>query len=454
MTAAVSDYHSWFSRRALSMPPSPFGQLVPLMRDPEMKVLCQGVPPDSCFPLLSMTCKLLDGSEVVLSEADTRLAQRYPPFACGPLREWLLRHVLQLHSPPLAEWDITIAAGSMSSVDLVCAMLVDPGDVVLIEEYSFLAGIDALRSYGAQLHPLPLDAEGLRPDALERACTELAQRGLRPKMLYTVPVGQNPTGTSMTSQRYAQIYDIARRFNILIVEDDAYFYQQHVQRGAGCSDSSTSAAGIPATSREEMPLPGMSLGPSFLSLDSDGRVLRLDSFSKTLAPGFRLGWATGAKPLIDRYNMLAYASSQNGCSLSMMLLGKMLEAWGDAGFEAHLRKLQSALRSRCDALVAAAEAHLGPAALGPGAAASWQRPQAGMFLWCRLANRQKTTEELVALMRQHGVAVMPGEFCSAAGSEDGKQCPYLRLSFVASEGEYPEAMRRLGGLMQSLGGET
>eukprot|EP00747_Dinoflagellata_sp_TGD_P160837 gnl/TRDRNA2_/TRDRNA2_178024_c2_seq2.p1 gnl/TRDRNA2_/TRDRNA2_178024_c2~~gnl/TRDRNA2_/TRDRNA2_178024_c2_seq2.p1 ORF type:complete len:241 (+),score=40.26 gnl/TRDRNA2_/TRDRNA2_178024_c2_seq2:474-1196(+) len=239
----------------------------------------------------------------------------------------------------------------------------------------------------------------------------------------------------MAAHRYAEIYSLATRFDFVIVEDDAYFYQQHVVRGTAVAAAAT-----------EEDVPGLRLGPSFLSVDTGGRVLRLDSFSKWLAPGFRLGWVSGAQPLVAKYAALAYASSQNGCSLSIMLLGRTLQAWSEKGLETHLRKLQAVLRSRCRTLVDAAVHHMGDGA------EIFHRPQAGMFVWVRLAHSPEEADVLVSLMKEHGVAVLPGDACSAAKPRaDGKpQSPYVRLSFVLPEDAYPEALRRLGGLVKAL----
>lgn len=432
------DYDRLFSARAKSLPGSAFVHLIPMMKDPTTKVLCQGVPPDTTFPLSSLRATLKDGSEIALDAEEVVLAQRYPPFAWGPLRAWLLEHVGFVHRPPLPDWDLAVAAGSMSSVDLALAAFVDRGDIVLVEEFSFTASIDALKSYGAELVPLAMDTSGLRPDALEAACVKLSAEGRlgRAKMLYMVPVGHNPTGTTLASERYQAIYELARRFGLLIVEDDAYFYQQHTPRAGSPGEASGGQQGPPGLH---------SLGPSFLSLDVDGRVLRLDSFSKWLAPGFRLGWVSGARPLVEKYSALAYTSSQHGCSLSMMLVGKALQSWGQDGLDRHLRALQAALRSRCDALVAAAEEHLGDSAH------VFQRPQAGMFLWVRLARCPESTEALLAAMRQHKVAVLPGSACSVAPRPQGQaEVPYVRLSFALGEEHYGEAARRFGGLAAGL----
>jgi len=404
------------------------------MRDPANKVLCQGVPPSVTFPLQQVSVALVDGTRVELSPEDTQLAQRYAPFAWGPLREWLLQHVRELHAPPCPHWDVAVAAGSMSSVDLAWAALVDRGDCVLIEEYSFMASLDALRSYGAELVPVAVDGNGLRPEALEQACRKLEAEGRSAKVLYTVPVGQNPTGSVLAGERYQRIYDLAKRFDFLIVEDDAYFYEQHALR-----DGEPSSAGA-----EACELPGLRLGRTFLSLDVEGRVLRLDSFSKVLAPGFRVGWVSGAGPLVKKYSALAYASSQNGCSLSIMLLGRLLQSWGRGGFEAHLRKLQSILRERCGALVAAADRHIG------AELATWERPRAGMFLWVRLKQPPTDDAQLLRLMQAQGVAVLPGSYCAAAERTKGEPCPYVRLSFVLDEDQYEEAMDRFARVLRGL----
>lgn len=441
----MTDYGRFWSQRAKDLPKNPFVELLPLMKDPSAKVLCQGVPPDTTFPMQSIALTLVDGTSVTLTSEETRLAQRYPPFAWGPLREWLLKHIKQIHCPPVGlDWDVAIAAGSMSSVDLVCAAFIDRGDIVLIESFSFTASLDAFRSYGARLEPIPLDNEGMLPDALEAACLRLQANGQRAKFLYTIPVGQNPTGSTLSAERYDRIYQIARRFDLLIIEDDAYFYQQHRVRKLNAeSDSGHAVKRQKLTSQDfDSTLPGLQLGISFLRLDTDGRVLRLDSFSKCLAPGFRLGWVSGARPLVAKYNALAYASSQNGCSLSMMLLGKMLETWGDEGLERHFLKLQSQLRDRCNALVKAAEDHLGELA-------TWQRPEAGMFLWVEMKKAPRDREHLLQEMRNNGIAVLPGESCLSAPTSE-QSCRYLRLSFVLPDEHYPEAMKRLATIMSCM----
>ena len=260
------------------------GPLQEVMKQEGAHVMAQGVPPVTALPIASLSATLADGSTVELDAVETRNAQRYAPFAWAPLRSWLLEHVREQHSPPSEHWDVSITAGSMLGIDAVLRLLLDPGDAVLCEEFTFLASKDNLLAAGATLLPLAMDEDGLLPSAVEEECEARLAAGLPlPKLLYTIPVGQNPTGSRLRPDRYAAIYSAARRYGLVIVEDDAYYYMQH------------------RAARPDMPLPGLSgLGPSFLSLDEDGRVVRLDTFSKLLAPGFRLAWVTAPSPFVAK----------------------------------------------------------------------------------------------------------------------------------------------------------
>ena len=395
------------------------GPLQEVMRTPGAHILAQGVPPMSTLPLASMTLTLSDGSTVTLDEAETRTAQRYAPFAWAPLRSWLLEHVAEQHKPPVTEWDVSITAGSMCGIDTVLRLLVDPGDTVLCEEFTFLASKDLLQTLGAELLPLQMDHLGLLPSAVEAACEERLRAGKPPpKLLYTIPVGQNPTGSRLQPERYAQIYALAQKYGLTIVEDDAYFYMQH-------------RSAEPAT-----PLPGLSgLGPTYLSLDTDGRVVRLDTFSKVLAPGFRLAWISGPKGFIAKVDGLQYCSSQWGCSISMAILAKLLHTPG--WLLTHVTELQQAMRERCAALLLAADTHLSDLA-------TWQPPQAGMFLWVELKAAREPAA-LLGAMKRIGVAVMPGESCAAAPPPAGHR--HFRLSYVIDEDQYDVGLQKVRQLV-------
>lgn len=419
--------HQTLSLRVRSQPENPFNRLLPLMRDKGNVVLCSGVPPDAHFPIECMDLTLKSagswGKNLHVNGESANLAQRYAPFAWGPLKQFLECHMRQVHSPVSPDWSLAIAAGSMSSVDLSIGLLLDRGDAVFVEEFTFLAAIDAFQAAGVRLVSVSCDKGGLRPEALQAALdAELAEGRCAPKALYTIPVGQNPLGTRLHESRYSAIYEICKSHHITIIEDDAYFYQQHNASDDHDDDDDMAVAGLAGLTPQ-----------SFLTVDSEGLVLRLDTFSKVLAPGFRLGWVSGAKKFVEAYEKLAYVSSQNGSSLSMVCVSAILQHWGPEGFECHLRSLQLALRKRCRALLRACEKHL-------DGWATWQVPSSGMFLWLHCTKlSQVSDDQLLDRLRAHGVVVMPGSCCSARREE----VPFVRISFVMPENSYDEGMRRL-----------
>ncbi|CAE7021845.1 unnamed protein product [Symbiodinium natans] len=419
-------------------PENPFDQLLPLMKDTKNVVLCKGVPPDEYLPLdtISFTVKDADGTKgiqtVNIDAASTTLAQRYPALAWGQLKSILYEHTRSVCKPAASEWAIALSAGSMSALDIAITMFLNPGDTILVEEYTFLAMIDACLAAGLRLVPVSCDAGGLCPDSLEGVLNAERNAGRVPKVLYTVPVGQNPLGTRLPNQRYEAIYSLCAENGVFILEDDAYYYQQHNAHDDLRDDDESAVGGLEK------------LGTTFVSLDHRGIVLRLDSFAKMLAPGFRLGWVTGPKRLVEAYEKLCYISTQQGSSLAMVCLASLLSQWGRSGLQAQLRHLQLGLRQRCRALLRACQENLSDLA-------TWTTPQAGMFLWLKMTRPTAfSTEMLIDSMRRHGVVAMPGSFCSPSAQKEGHTVPFVRLSFVTPEDSYLEGVQRLRQVLSEL----
>ncbi|CAE7833550.1 unnamed protein product [Symbiodinium sp. CCMP2592] len=424
------------SLRVQRQPENPFDQLLPLMKDASNVVLCKGVPPDEYLPLntICFTVKKWDSVDDVqtvnVDAASTMLAQRYPALAWGQLKSILCEHTRSVCKPAASDWAIALSAGSMSALDIAIAMFLNPGDTILVEEFTFLAMIDACVAAGVRLVPISCDSSGLCPESLELVLRSERSAGRVPKLLYTVPVGQNPLGTRLPADRYQAIYDLCTEHGVVILEDDAYFYQQHNAHDSLADDDGSAVGDLE------------NLGATFAAIDHKGLVFRLESFAKMLAPGFRLGWVTGPKRFIEAYEKLCYISTQQGSSLAMVCLASLLSQWGRDGLQAQLRSLQLGLRRRCRALLRACEAHLSDLA-------TWAKPQAGMFLWLKMTRPTPTfsCEALVESMQRHGVVAMPGSFCSP---EPGRAVPYLRLSFVTPEDSYPEGLRRLRKVLLEL----
>lgn len=419
---------------------------------PGVVSLAGGFPPSSgeLFPLSGLTLRLADGLTISVDDPITiTTAQQYNSALWGhpPLVEWARRHVATLHVPP-APHGVLITNGSNHALELITSLLLDRGDSLLMEEYTYPVITESIAlPKGYTPLALPIDQHGIIPErmreVLERAQRVARQGGPRfPKVLYTVPTGHNPTGCSITPERRRAVYRLCRQYGLLIIEDDPYMYLQYGaavpprQQGSSCS-------GIVHVDPGSMPgLQG--LGPTYLSLDVDARVIRVDSFAKFLAPGLRLGWVTAPPPLAEKLVAALQAHTVGPCSLSQVVVAQMLAAWGDAGLCAHLRRVQAAYATRAALCCAAAATHL-------TGLADWTPPAAGMFLWLRLAEVRDSQREVWDALRAARVMVLPGRVMHCREADPAFECPHVRLAFSAcEEGDLEEGVSRLAVVLRAL----
>lgn len=249
---------------------------------------------------------------------------------------------------------VTVTNGSAEGYTRSLEMLVGYGDHVIVEEATFPAALSELRALGAQILDVPTDEQGLCPSALRQALSKWKPEDADdpksdvPKVMYLVPTGCNPTGHTIPVERKREIYEIAREYNLLIIEDDPYYFLQY-----------------------ERPLV-----PSFLSIDEDGRVLRADSFSKCIAAGFRLGILSGPTPLLEKIQMHVGISIEHTSNLSQIAFNKLLDHWGQDGFDENVRNVGAFYQGQQKAMEAACQTWMGELA-------EWTVPKAGMYYWIR-----------------------------------------------------------------------
>jgi DNA-binding transcriptional MocR family regulator len=290
-----------------------------------------------------------------------------PPTGHPSLREWAREFTQKMHAPPLHVGHGTIITdGSTRGIDIVTSLFLDPGDAILVEEYTYSHFLETLAiPRGYNIVPVAMDDQGLEPTALRATLQRLkAEKKPIPRLLYVIPTGQNPTGSVASSQRITEVYTVCQDFDIFILEDDPYA----LLRFPSCY--------VTGGGSDQTPLPGLHglcPMPSYLGRDTDGRVVRLDSFAKSIAPGLRLGWATAAPMIADRMAMAVQATSLGGAMLSQATLAHVLASWGEQGLHEHLSKLQEAYATRAAAAVAAARTEL-------QGLAEWTVPTAGMFM--------------------------------------------------------------------------
>ncbi|KAM5484696.1 putative secondary metabolism biosynthetic enzyme [Microsporum audouinii] len=273
-----------------------------------------------------------------------------------------------IHNPPYQDWDTTLTCGSTSAIDLALRMFCNRGDWILTEISTYTGTLMASRAQGLKIQAIKMDEDGLLPDDLDNKLRNWdLSRGRKPFILYTIPSGHNPTGITQPTARKAAIYQVAERHDLLIIEDDPYFFLR-------LNESSALLDIYPPFSLFDKLR--KSLPTSYLSLDKSGRVIRVESTSKILAPGLRCGWLTASSQIVDIFANLVEVGPASPSGPSQVMLYKLLvENWGQEGFANWLNHLSREYRSRRDIMIAACAKHL------PTGICTWTTPSHGMFLW-------------------------------------------------------------------------
>jgi DNA-binding transcriptional MocR family regulator len=313
----------------------------------------------------------------------------YPPLRAA------IAHLLQQRGLELDEATVCVTSGCQQGIDLAAKVFVGPGDAVLVEQPSFLGALEAFRARGARVIGVPIEADGLRVEALPA----LIQRH-RPKLLYCMPTYQNPTGRSLSTEKRRALLRIAAAYDLPIVEDDsAGFFNLN---------------------------PASSAPPSLKADDQAGYVIHLGTFSKLIAAGLRLGWLVADAPVFDKLVAAKYASDLSSDALVQRAVHRLL---ADGVLDSHLGRARATYRARRDALLGALRR---PNALPAGA--RFDPPEGGFNLWLELPRQGPSSTELFLEGIRRGVAFVPGPFFFSAGGggpASSAALRGLRLSYSA-----------------------
>lgn len=288
------------------------------------------------------------------------------PMGYRPLRELVSRTLADRNGMTVDADDVLITSGSLQSLDLVNAVLVAPGDCVIVEEATYGGAVSRLKACGARVAGARLDDQGLCMDSLDRQIGELVAAGDRPKYIYTIPTVQNPTGSVLPVERRRQLLEISARHGVPIFEDDCY------------ADLTWDGARPPAIH----------------ALDKDGRVIYCGSFSKTIAPAFRIGYVIADWQVMSR--MLPKKTDAGTGALGQMVLAEYCAE----RFDEHCRALRGILKGKAEAMAEALSEQF-------GTAAEFATPRGGIFIWVSLPESVDTSR-LAEVALAEGVAINPG----------------------------------------------
>jgi DNA-binding transcriptional MocR family regulator len=335
--------------------------------------------------------------------------QGYPPLRAAIAR------LLEQRGLYVDAASVCVTSGCQQGIDLAAKVFVGAGDAVLVEQPSFLGALEAFRARGARIVGVPVEADGLRVEALPA----LIQRH-RPKLLYCMPTYQNPTGRSLSPEKRRALLRIAAAYDLPIVEDDS--------AGFFNLDESTPAP------------------PSIKAEDHAGYVIHLGTFSKLIGAGLRLGWLVADSAVFDKLVAAKYASDLSSDALVQRAVHRLLST---GILEAHLVTARATYRKRRDTLLSALRQ---PGALPSGA--HFDAPEGGFNLWLELPREGPGSTELFLEAVRRGVAFVPGPFFFSAGGggpASSAALRGLRLSYSALE---PEALERgvmlLGEALRAL----
>lgn len=323
-----------------------------------------------------------------------------------------------VHNVPYEEWDVALTIGNTQSWEACIRTFCNPGDSILLEEFTFPSAVECAKNLQVNFVPVKMDAYGIIPSALDELLANWDSSKPLPKLLYTICTGQNPTGSSLNNERRREIYKIACKYDFIIVEDEPYYFLQMEEYKQGAESS------VKSQTHEEFL---SALVKSFISMDVEGRVLRLDSLSKVLAPGSRIGWIVGQKPLLERFIRLHEVSIQAPSGFSQSIVQGLLARWGQSGYIDWLIALRKEYTIKRDFTIKCLEKNM------PKEVVSWTPPIAGMFFTITIdASKHPKFEEfgkdplkIEDAVYEHGLKegclMIPGSWFLAPNAEKSKE---------------------------------
>jgi len=391
----------FYSILASKMKASAIREILKLVQNPEVISLAGGMPDPITFPVE----EIKEISQNIFNKKSAQALQYSSTEGLPELRRCILDHLAKDGNKGELE-NIIISSGSQQGLDLVGKTFLSPGDVAIVELPSYLAALNAFYSYGGELVGIPMDDEGMQMDILEEKLTQLKNEGKKVKFIYTISNFQNPAGVTMSLARRKKIIEIAHKFNIFIVEDNPY---------------------------EKLRFEGEPT-PSIYSLEKNGSVISLGTFSKILCPGLRLAWILGNKEVIRKIAILKQATDLCTSILSQLIACEYCQS---GKLEENIKSNVQIYKKKRDTMLNALEKYFPKETV-------WTKPQGGFFVVATLPEYIDTGEMFKEAIEEK-VAYVPG----APFFADRKGQNTMRLSFCFPSAEdIDEGIKRLGKVIK------
>jgi DNA-binding transcriptional MocR family regulator len=396
------DWHQIFATRNDRMKASEIRELLKLLDQPDIISFAGGIPDPDLFPAEAFK----DAFAAALTPEMQATALQYSVSeGYGPLRDWIVEEMARLGIPCTRD-NVLITSGSQQALDYLGKLLLSPGDTALVGWPTYLGALGAFNAYEPRYDRLDPETNRSAADY-----AEAAGEG-RVKFAYMSVDFANPTGKTLDAGMRERVIDLADELDIAVIEDAAY---------------------------QSLRYEGEALAPVLArEIERKGdinacRTIYCGSFSKTLAPGLRVGWVCGAEEVITQLVLLKQAADLHSSTINQMAIATV----ANTQFDSHVAKIKAAYSVRRDRMLAALSAHM-PEGV------TWTRPEGGMFIWLELPKHIKSADLLAQSLKSERVAFVPGHAFFA----DGSGTNTLRLSFSRTdEATIDEGIARLGRLI-------
>ena len=362
-----------------AMKPSAIREIFKVLVDPEVIALSAGSPDPGSYPTKEMAAI---GNDIFANDLVTTL-QYGTTEGYTPLREQTKKRLMEKYQTGTEDDDVIITTGGQQTISLFTQTMINRGDVVVCEEPSFIGALNAFRSFGAQLKGVPMDEEGMRMDKLEEvlATTENV------KFIYVIPTFQNPSGRTMSLERRKQLLEIAKKYDVLSLEDNPYFELRY--------------EGEPVATVK--------------SMDTEGRVVYAGSYSKVLSPGMRIGFCLANKDIINRMVVCKQVSDVHTNMYFQMLVSRYLDTYD---LDAHIKDICDLHKIKRDAMLAALDKYVDKRV-------TFTHPNGGLFIWGELPEGYDSFK-LCQEITKRKVACVPG---NAFATDESAVCNGFRMNF-------------------------
>ena len=391
-----------FSKRASRFRSSEIRELLKITQIPDMISFAGGLPNPLAFPV-----EIIHECVENIFKEDIEQALQYGSTeGLTQLRGVLAERMKKKFHIDCELHDVMITSGAQQALSLVALCFLDPGDTYLTTVPAYLGAIQAFQAYEAKCESIPMNEDGIDTDSLRRNLKRLHRTGIIPKFIYTVPTFQNPSGETMSPSHRKELLDIASEYDFLIIEDDPY---------------------------GELIFEGDSIQP-IKSYDTKGRVVYISTFSKILAPGFRLGWIIASKVILDRFIQGKQAADLCTNVFSQYVAYEYIKG---GYLNKHVERIKELYKGKRNLMLKALKEYF-PSKV------KWTVPKGGMFIWITLPKSIDTS-----LMFQKAIAKKVAYVVGEAFFPEGGDYNSMRLNFSYSEDEQiKEGIKRLAEVIK------